>query len=78
MAFIKIYEFDTLEEANDIIDLLNVMKGFPTADGSTLTYCKAENVGDKWRIPHDEFIQSVVGYPPLEIEVIQTNPFNEL
>ena len=75
MAFINIYEFDTLEEANELIDLLNVMKGFPTSDGSTLTYCRAEQVGDKYRIPHDEFIESVVGYPPTEIEVIIKNPF---
>lgn len=77
MEYIKVYIFNSESEATELIKRLDEIKGFPTECGSTLTYCNFEVINDKIVIRWDEFIESVLGEEPQEIEMLESdNPFN--
>lgn len=71
MELIKAYIFNSVEDANSFIAELDEIKGFPTEDNSTVTYCKHEEYNGVIFIRWDDFIESVIGEPPIEIQ----NPF---
>ena len=71
------YIFNSESEATELIKKLDEIKGLPTKCGSTLTYCSFEVINDKIVIRWDEFIESVLGEEPQEIEMLESdNPFN--
>lgn len=77
MEFIKGYIFNSESEASELIKKLDEIKGLPTECGSTLTYCNFEVINEKIIIRCDDFIESVIGEKPQEIEILQMeNPFN--
>lgn len=78
MEHIKVYIFNSESEATELIERLDEIKGLPTECGSTLTYCNFEVVNDKIAIRWDEFIESVLGEEPQEIEMLESeNPFED-
>ena len=77
MEYIKVYIFNSESEATELIKRLDEIKGLPTKCGSTITYCNFEVINDKIVIRWDEFIESVLGEEPQEIEMLESdNPFN--
>ena len=77
MEYIKVYIFNSESEATELIKRLDEIKGLPTECGSTITYCNFEVINEKIIIRWDEFIESVLGEEPQEIEMLESdNPFN--
>ena len=77
MVLIKCYIFNSELDATELIKKLDEIKGLPTKCGSTITYCNFEVINDKIVIRWDEFIESVLGEEPQEIEMLESdNPFN--
>lgn len=64
MQSINVYFFDSIEDAQPVIDELNQIAGFPTEDGSTLTYCVALPYEDKFYIPYTLLTHEVMKREP--------------
>ena len=75
MERIKIYIFESVSEAESFIQTLNEITGYPSEDGSTLTYCNYETYNGIVFIRHDSFVDSVITRKPTEIEITTENPF---
>ena len=75
MASIKAYIFDSEKEAIELINSINKLKGFPTADGSTLTYCTFEVNDGVVFIRHTDFIQSLLSQNPVYLEIKEQSIF---
>lgn len=64
---IKCFVFETIEQAEIAIDLINNVQGLPTSEVES--YCKWQMVGDYIAIIHDEVVESVLGNTWEEIEL---------
>jgi hypothetical protein len=69
MECIKCYIFNSELEAAELIKMLDEIKGLPTECRSTITYCNFEVIDEKIVIRWDDFIESVIGLKPQEIEL---------
>ena len=71
MAFIKAYLYDTIEQAQVDIDLINEGEGIPVSDTSTTrTYCEAQENNGQIYICHDDVIELYLGAPE-DLEIIE-------
>jgi hypothetical protein len=78
MAFIKIYTFDTLEDANNAIERINTTLGIPISEeATTRTYTSVQQRDGLIYIVHDEAIESVLDVGYIEHEFRVTNPFEK-
>lgn len=69
MESIKAHTFDTIEEANEAIDLINQGEGIPVSeDAVTRTYCEAIAYEDIFYIHADEVTEKYLG-ASVEIEI---------
>lgn len=64
---IKCFTFETIEQAEQAIDLINEVQGLPTSEVES--YCKWQMVGDYIAIIHDEVVEGVLGATWVEIEL---------
>jgi hypothetical protein len=70
MAFIKGHTFNSVQEANEAIDLINQGEGIPVStDAVTRTYCEAIAHEDIYYIHADEVTEKYLG-ASVEIEII--------
>lgn len=56
------YEYDTLQEANDFMDIVNAGEGYPVLDGDTITYCEPFPIMDG---------ENIIGYGVIIDEITQ-------
>ena len=64
---IKCFTFETIEQAEIAIDLINEVQGLPTSEVES--YCRWQMVGDYIAIIHDEVVEGVLGNTWVEIEL---------
>jgi hypothetical protein len=70
MAFIKAHTFNSEQEANNAIDLINQGEGIPVSeDAVTRTYCEAIAHEDIYYIHADDVTEKYLG-ASVEIEII--------
>jgi hypothetical protein len=71
MAFIKAHTFNSEQEANEAIDLINQGEGIPVSkDAVTRTYCEAIAHEDIYYIHADDVTEKYLG-ASVEIEIIR-------
>jgi hypothetical protein len=76
MPFTKIYTFDTIEQANQAVDMINKTLGIPISEeATTRTYTTVQQRDGLIYISHDETIESVLGGGYIEHEFPIINPF---
>ena len=69
MAFIKAHIFNSEQEANNAIDLINQGEGIPVSNDSvTRTYCECISYEDIYYIYADKVTEKYLG-EPTEIEI---------
>lgn len=67
----SIHKFNSVQEANEAIDLINQGEGIPVSeDAVTRTYCEAITYADFWYIHAEEVTEKYLG-ASVEIEIIQ-------
>ncbi len=64
---IKCFTFETIEQAEQAIDLINEAQGLPTMEIES--YCKWQMVGDYIAIIHDDVARGVLGDTWVEVEI---------
>lgn len=64
---IKCFVFETTEQAEIAIDLINGVQGLPTSEVES--YCRWRMVGDYIAIIHDEVVEGVLGNTWVEVEL---------
>lgn len=64
---IKCFTFETIEQAEIAIDLINYVQGLPTSEVES--YCRWQMVGEYIAIIHDEVVEGVLGNTWVEIEL---------
>lgn len=64
---IKCFVFETIEQAEIAIDLINGVQGLPTSEVES--YCRWQMVGDYIAIIHNEVVEGVLGDTWEEIEL---------
>lgn len=68
---IKCFTFETIEQAEQAIDLINEVQELPTSEVES--YCKWQMVGDYIAIIHDDVVEGVLGdtWEEVEIEIVE-------
>lgn len=67
---IKCFTFETIEQAEQAIGLINGAQGLPTSEVES--YCRWQMVGDYIIIIHDEVVEGVLGdtWEEIELEIV--------
>lgn len=64
---IKCFTFETIEQAEIAIDLINMVQGLPTEEIES--YCKWQMVGEYIAIIYDDVVEGVLGDTWVEVEL---------
>ena len=64
---IKCFTFETIEQAEQAIDLINEIQELPTDEIES--YCRWQMVGDYIAIIHDDVVEGVLGDTWEEVEI---------
>ena len=72
MEHINVHIFNTIDEAQDAIQLINNSLNLPTEDGSTLTYCNVMSYNNILYILADDITVNILG----EFSVLQKEKEN--
>ena len=73
MQFIKAHLFDSLEQAQEAIDVINQGEGIPVStDAVTTTYTQPQEHNGQVYIQADEVTQKYLS-TPIDFEIIETN-----